>query len=253
MWDWHWQVVLRKKAPTASQAKSKTAVNAALQTGAARIDGGKVFILDLAIPKIGRFLALTLRCPGSVGNGAGADVTTVKKFDAGANKAHKGVPNAAKLDQETEDFHLEQVSSELKKQIQQARMAKKMTQAQVGWLLVEWRGVLGHVSIARVSVAATLYPHIFPLFHPLFDNAVGTDDQREATGHQRVRERQGHPQPPGKCTGIGCRGLQLSPVQSSSELSTRAHNKPFHFCAPQILSKLSRVLGVTLKKNPGKK
>lgn len=96
-------------------------------------------------------------------------MTTVKKFDAGANKAHKGVANAAKLDQETEDFHLEQVSSELKKQIQQARMAKKMTQAQVGRLVMELRGVLGNVSIGRVSVAATSYPHISPLFHPLFD------------------------------------------------------------------------------------
>lgn len=55
----------------------------------------------------------------------------MKKHDAGANKAHKGASNASKLDQETEDFHHEQVSSELKKQIQQARTAKKLTQAQV--------------------------------------------------------------------------------------------------------------------------
>lgn len=210
MCDSHWQVVLRKKAPTASQAKSKTAVNAALQTGAARIDGDKVIILDLAIPRFGRRLALTLRCPGSVANGAGADVTTVKKFDAGANKAHKGVPNAAKLDQETEDFHLEQVSSELKKQIQQARMAKKMTQAQArGW---SWSGAACWVAFRALAPLPQLHRILtFLLSHPLFNNAVGTDDQREATGHQRVRERQGHPQPPGKCSGAGMQGSSHMP------------------------------------------
>lgn len=63
---------------------------------------------------------------------AGAAVSTVKKHDAGSNKARAGNPNAVKLDAETEDFHHEQVSSELKKQIQQARLAKKLSQAQVG-------------------------------------------------------------------------------------------------------------------------
>lgn len=40
--------------------------------------------------------------------------------------------NAAKLENDTETFEHERVSSELKKQIQSARLAKKLTQAQVG-------------------------------------------------------------------------------------------------------------------------
>jgi hypothetical protein len=39
---------------------------------------------------------------------------------------------AAKLENDTETFEHERVSSELKKQIQSARLAKKLTQAQVG-------------------------------------------------------------------------------------------------------------------------
>ena len=58
---------------------------------------------------------------------------SVKKQDAGGNRSStKGlVSTAAKLDNETEVFAHETVSSELKKQIQSARLAKKMTQAQV--------------------------------------------------------------------------------------------------------------------------
>eukprot|EP00879_Flechtneria_rotunda_P004813 GHRR01005086.1.p3 GENE.GHRR01005086.1~~GHRR01005086.1.p3 ORF type:complete len:100 (+),score=25.74 GHRR01005086.1:393-692(+) len=44
---------------------------------------------------------------------------------------------AFKLEQETEDFHHERVSTELKKQIVQARTAKKLTQAQLGQLINE--------------------------------------------------------------------------------------------------------------------
>jgi hypothetical protein len=60
-------------------------------------------------------------------------VEQVKKHDAGHNKpSAKGpVVSASKLDNETEVFSHEHVSSELKKQIQQARIAKKLTQAQV--------------------------------------------------------------------------------------------------------------------------
>lgn len=58
---------------------------------------------------------------------------TIKKYDAGSNKAgaHGPVKDAVKLENETEDFAHEHVSSELKKQIQQGRLAKKLTQAQV--------------------------------------------------------------------------------------------------------------------------
>ncbi len=57
---------------------------------------------------------------------------TLKKFDGGSNKHSSGpIKHAAKLENETEVFEHEHVSTELKKQIQQARIAKKLTQAQV--------------------------------------------------------------------------------------------------------------------------
>lgn len=64
---------------------------------------------------------------------------TSKKFTAGTNKnaAHGAVKNLSKLEQETEVFEHEKVSTELKKQIQQARIAKKLTQAQLAQLINE--------------------------------------------------------------------------------------------------------------------
>lgn len=70
---------------------------------------------------------------------AGATVETSKKFTAGTNKnaAHGPVKNLAKLENETEVFEHEKVSTELKKQIQQARLAKNLTQAQLGQMINE--------------------------------------------------------------------------------------------------------------------
>ena len=64
---------------------------------------------------------------------------SVKKQDAGGNRssAHGLVSTAAKLDNETEVFAHETVSSELKKQISSARLAKKMTQAQLAQAINE--------------------------------------------------------------------------------------------------------------------
>jgi putative transcription factor len=69
----------------------------------------------------------------------GAGVETSKKITAGTNKsgAHGAVKNLAKLENETEVFEHERVSSELKKQIQQARIAKKLTQAQLAQMINE--------------------------------------------------------------------------------------------------------------------
>ena len=108
---------------------------------------------------------------------AGSGVETSRKMNAGANKnaAHGATKNLQKLENETEVFQHETVSSELKKQIQQARLAKKMTQAQVA---------------------------------------------------QAINEK---PQ-------------VINEYESGKAIPN-----------PQILSKLSRVLGVKLKKNPGKK
>uniref|UniRef100_A0A7S0V6A5 HTH cro/C1-type domain-containing protein n=1 Tax=Polytomella parva TaxID=51329 RepID=A0A7S0V6A5_9CHLO len=93
--DWE-PVILRKKTPTGAQAKDPNAVNAARR--------------------------------------AGAQVDTIQKFNAGKNKPAQqtvtGQP-AYKLDQETETFVHQKVSSDLKNQIVQARTAKKMTQVQL--------------------------------------------------------------------------------------------------------------------------
>eukprot|EP00887_Chlorella_sp_A99_P007062 scaffold2.g7062.t1 len=135
--DWD-PVVIRKKAPTSAQATSSKAVNAAIR--------------------------------------AGGQVETVKKATGGANKPGTAGPikSAAKLENETEVFEHERVSSELKKQIQQARLAKKLTQAQLAQLVNEKPSVINEYESGKAI------PN------------------------------------------------------------------------PQVLSKMSRVLGVTLRKNPGK-
>lgn len=51
--------------------------------------------------------------------------------------AHGAVKNLQKLENESEVFEHERVSTELKKQIQSARIAKKLTQAQLGQLINE--------------------------------------------------------------------------------------------------------------------
>lgn len=67
----------------------------------------------------------------------GAQVDTVKKQTAGNKNAGGPIKAAHKLENETEVFEHERVSSELKKQIQQARLAKKLTQAQLAQLVNE--------------------------------------------------------------------------------------------------------------------
>ena len=59
--------------------------------------------------------------------------------NAGGNKAAAAGPvkNAVKLENETEDFHHDRVSFDLKKAIMQARLDKKMTQAQLAQMINE--------------------------------------------------------------------------------------------------------------------
>jgi putative transcription factor len=106
---------------------------------------------------------------------AGAQVETTAK--AVSNKAGSSGPIKAahKLENETEVFEHERVSTELKKQIQQARLAKKLTQAQLAQMINEKPQIINEYESGRAI------PN------------------------------------------------------------------------PQILSKMSRVLGVTLRKNPAKK
>eukprot|EP00884_Botryococcus_braunii_P011978 jgi/Botrbrau1/20781/Bobra.0156s0012.1 len=97
--DWG-EVVFKKKKPTGAAAHSEQAVNAALR--------------------------------------AGQPVETVKKYAAGTNKAKAApVKDAAKLDRETEELHHDRIPTELKKRIMQARLDKKLTQAQLGQLINE--------------------------------------------------------------------------------------------------------------------
>ncbi|XP_062361755.1 endothelial differentiation-related factor 1 isoform X2 [Cinclus cinclus] len=77
--DWDTVTVLRKKGPSAAQAKSKQAILAAQRRG--------------------------------------EDVETSKKWAAGQNKQHFITKNTAKLDRETEELHHDRVSLEVGKKI----------------------------------------------------------------------------------------------------------------------------------------
>ncbi|NXF61486.1 EDF1 factor, partial [Ciccaba nigrolineata] len=87
--DWDTVTVLRKKGPSAAQAKSKQAILAAQRRG--------------------------------------ADVETSQRA-AGQNKQHFITKNTAKLDRETEELHHDRVPLEVGKVIQQGRQSKGMTQ-----------------------------------------------------------------------------------------------------------------------------
>ncbi|XP_043575751.1 endothelial differentiation-related factor 1 homolog isoform X1 [Chiloscyllium plagiosum] len=88
--DWDTVTVLRKKGPSAAQAKSKQAVTLAQRRG--------------------------------------EDVETTKKWSAGQNKQHTITKNTAKLDRETEELHHERVSLTVGKLIQQGRQNLGMNQ-----------------------------------------------------------------------------------------------------------------------------
>ncbi|CAG9462885.1 unnamed protein product [Pedinophyceae sp. YPF-701] len=90
--DWD-TVVLSKKRQPSKQANSEQAVNVARKQGAA--------------------------------------VDTAKKYGAAANTQKGTTLNTAKLDRETEELKHNRVSPTLAKAIQQARLNKKLTQAQL--------------------------------------------------------------------------------------------------------------------------
>ncbi|XP_028055698.1 multiprotein-bridging factor 1b-like isoform X2 [Camellia sinensis] len=97
--DWK-LVVIRKKAPTAAAHKDEKTVNAARR--------------------------------------ADAEIKTIRKANAASNKAASSSTtlNTRKLDDETERLH-DRVPTELKKNILQARMDKKRTQAQLAQIINE--------------------------------------------------------------------------------------------------------------------
>ncbi|EDQ88327.1 uncharacterized protein MONBRDRAFT_37512 [Monosiga brevicollis MX1] len=88
--DWDSVTVLRKKKPTASQAKSSSAVNDARRKG--------------------------------------ASIDTSFKYAAGTNKQHSMDKNTARLAEETEELHHDKVSMSVGKAIMKARNEKKLTQ-----------------------------------------------------------------------------------------------------------------------------
>ncbi|KAJ8347007.1 hypothetical protein SKAU_G00284080 [Synaphobranchus kaupii] len=88
--DWDTVTVLRKKGPTAAQAKSKQAITAAQRRG--------------------------------------EDLETTKKWSAGQNKQHLVTKNTAKLDSETEELHHDRVPLEVGRVIQLGRQDKGLTQ-----------------------------------------------------------------------------------------------------------------------------
>ncbi|KAF6153199.1 hypothetical protein GIB67_016678 [Kingdonia uniflora] len=103
--DWE-PVVIRKKAPNSAAKKDEKAVNAARRSG--------------------------------------AEIETVKKATAGTNKAAASSTtlNTRKLDDETENLAHDRVPTELKKNIMQARMDKKLTQSQLAQLINEKPNVI---------------------------------------------------------------------------------------------------------------
>ena len=60
---------------------------------------------------------------------AGVAIDTSKKFAAGHNKQHEAAKNTAVLDRETEELHHERVGKDVARVMQQARVAKEWTQA----------------------------------------------------------------------------------------------------------------------------
>ncbi|KAG2258391.1 hypothetical protein Bca52824_077685 [Brassica carinata] len=98
--DWE-PVVIRKKTPNSAAKRDEKTVNAARRSG--------------------------------------ADIETVRKFNAATNKAASSSTslNTKRLDDDTENLAHERVPTELKKAIMQARGEKKLTQSQLAQLINE--------------------------------------------------------------------------------------------------------------------
>lgn len=109
--DWDTVTVLRKKGPTAAQAKSKQAITSAQRRG--------------------------------------EEVQTSKKWAAGQNKQHLVTKNTAKLDRETEELHHDRVPLEVGKVIQQGRQEKGLTQKDLATKINEKPQVIADYECGR--------------------------------------------------------------------------------------------------------
>uniref|UniRef100_A0A3Q3VPX3 HTH cro/C1-type domain-containing protein n=1 Tax=Mola mola TaxID=94237 RepID=A0A3Q3VPX3_MOLML len=109
--DWDTVTVLRKKGPTAAQAKSKQAIVTAQRRG--------------------------------------EEIETTKKWSAGQNKQHLVTRNTAKLDRETEELHHDRVPLEVGKVIQKGRQDKGLTQKDLATKINEKPQVIGDYEAGR--------------------------------------------------------------------------------------------------------
>ncbi|XP_022751583.1 multiprotein-bridging factor 1b isoform X1 [Durio zibethinus] len=119
--DWE-PVVIRKKAPSAAAKKDEKVVNAARRAGA-EIESIKKWFFLVKIE----------------GNKNSIFCKWEFAANAGTNRAASSSTslNTRKLDEETENLSHDRVPTELKKAIMQARMDKKLTQAQLAQLINE--------------------------------------------------------------------------------------------------------------------
>ncbi|KAL7068833.1 multiprotein bridging factor 1 domain-containing protein [Cryptosporidium serpentis] len=81
----------------------------------------------------------------------GEEVVTEKKFFGGKNTSTKklAIPNTARLDEDTGDYRVERVSHEFSKALQQARVAKKLTQTQLAQMVNEKTSVINDYESGR--------------------------------------------------------------------------------------------------------
>mmetsp|Transcript_45516 Transcript_45516/g.98962 ORF Transcript_45516/g.98962 Transcript_45516/m.98962 type:complete len:144 (+) Transcript_45516:68-499(+) len=81
---------------------------------------------------------------------AGLEVDTDKKILAGGNKsAHSVIPNAKKLDENTETFRHDTVSHDFKIALQQARLAKKMSQSALAAAINEKQSIINEYEAGK--------------------------------------------------------------------------------------------------------
>merc|ERR1712066_754825 len=81
---------------------------------------------------------------------SGGQIETDRKINAGGNKSsHSQCQNAAKLDENQETFRHDTVSHDFKMALQQARLAKKMSQAALATAINEKGTVINEYESGR--------------------------------------------------------------------------------------------------------
>ena len=79
----------------------------------------------------------------------GADFTVERKIHAQGNKHAAGLQNAAKIEEESEVFHTKRVGNSFKSELQKARQAKGLTQADLAKLINEKGTVINEYESGR--------------------------------------------------------------------------------------------------------